>query len=337
MKREKGQPWLSKQANINNNNNQNMRKSAKHKEVPADPIDKTTVNIRGDKWDQAGLRELLAGKHRKLFSGVSKYQDIKAVEVVDIRLYLNEQLQFSTLDERIYHEAFVHIPMALINSRRNVLILGGGDGLALREVLKYSDVNHVDLVDLDDMVLNIFRHVPELAKINDHAFFDKRVHVYAEDALKFISQCKEKYDLIILDFPDPSIELLANLYTVEFFKQVKGVLSDEGMLVCQANALDETPIVFWSIGRTLEAANLYTAAYHTIIPSFGDWGFHLASKESIKTHIRNIHVSHRALPKDLNSVFVINNRLLSFKKKAVINSVEHLVLHKIFQQEVGQI
>lgn len=336
MNREKGQPWLSNQVNIINNNKKKMIKGDIDKEVPDSPLEKSIVSSRGDKWDQVGLKELVAGNHRKLFSGISKYQDIVAVEATDIRLYLNEQLQFSTLDERIYHEAFVHVPMALIKSHSRVLILGGGDGLALREVLKYSDVKHVDLVDLDDKVLYIFKHVPELAKINEHAFFDKRVHVYAVDAVKFINQCKDSYDLIILDFPDPSVELLANLYTVEFFHQIKDVLSDDGIIVCQANALDETPIVFWSIGRTFEAANLYTGAYHSVIPSFGDWGFQLASKKQLRTQFLNINAPYRTLPKDLESMFVLNNRVLQEKRKAVVNSKNNLMLHHIFQQEIGQ-
>ncbi len=265
VSRENGQPWLSEHVSKSVAVFQSMPKEdfSTNKNAPENNHNKE-MGIRGDKWDQVGLKELLEGKHKKLFAGTSKYQDIKVVEATDIRLYLNEQLQFSSLDERIYHEAFVHIPMALLKSRSNVLILGGGDGLALREVLKYSDVNHVDLVDLDETVLHLFRHIPELAKMNEHAFFDKRVHVHAEDALNFINRKKEKYDLIIIDFPDPSVELFANLYTVEFYQQLSDRLLNNGMIVCQANALDETPIVFWSIGRTF-IRRLIIQLFHPLV------------------------------------------------------------------------
>lgn len=321
-------PWLSRQYNENGDlqREQNEVHSNELKEK----------NSSGDKWDQVGLKELLKGKHKKLFAGESKFQDIKVVEATDIRMYLNEQLQFSSLDERIYHEAFVHIPFALTRKHNRVLILGGGDGLALREVLKYEDVLHVDLVDLDELVLDISRNIPELAKINNRAFFDKRVHVFAEDALKYVHRNKQEYDLIIVDFPDPSVELLANLYTVEFYQQLYDSLSIEGMIVCQANAIDETPIVFWSIGKTFEAAKFYTDAYHTVIPSFGDWGFQLAAKKPFSTHINNIYVPHRTLPTNISAMFKIHPKLYALKRRAEVNRKERLVLHKIFQREIGE-
>lgn len=293
-------------------------------------------SIRGDKWDQMGLKELLAGKHRRLYDSISRYQDIKIIEAKDIRMYLNEQLQFSSLDERIYHEAFVHIPMALTQKRKRVLILGGGDGLALREVLKYKDVKHVDLIDLDGHVLQAAREIPEMAEMNDRAFFDRRVNAHAMDAVKFVKENKEHYDVIIIDFPDPTVPELAKLYSAELYNILYTTLDDEGIIVCQSNSVDETPIVFWSIGRTMEAARFHTTAYHTVIPSFGDWGFQLASKKPLTSRMKRINVPHRTLPDDVGTMFKFPNKILSYKRRAVINSENRLILHEVFNREVGE-
>ncbi|WP_066295663.1 hypothetical protein [Bacillus sp. FJAT-29937] len=322
-------PWLSEQIKTGSNSN-----SLKGQPDQINEVKQIEGSSRGDKWDQIGLKELLAGKHRKLYAGKSKFQDIKIVEATDIRMYLNEQLQFSSLDERIYHEAFVHIPMALVRSRDRILILGGGDGLALREVLKYSDVRHVDLVDLDEKVLDAARNIPKMAAMNDRAFFDKRVHVYAQDAIKFIEENRSRYNLIIIDFPDPTVPLLANLYTVELFHQIHNRLAMNGKIVCQSNAIDETPIVFWSIGRTMEAAGFHTEPYHTVVPSFGDWGFHIGAKKPFSTKIRKIPVPHRTLPKQIDYMFSLPNGSLQARERAVVNRKDHLVLHEIFNREV---
>ena len=324
-------PWLSDQVMTGCN-------SISLQDLP-DETNETQHNegsSRGDKWDQVGLKELLAGKHKKLYDGKSKFQDIKIVEATDIRMYLNEQLQFSSLDERIYHEAFVHIPMALIRSRDRILILGGGDGLALREVLKYSDVRHVDLVDLDEKVLDVARNVPKMAALNDRAFFDKRVHVYPQDAIKFVGKNRSRYNLIIIDFPDPTVPLLANLYTLELFRQIYNRLALDGKIVCQSNSIDETPIVFWSIGRTMEAAGFYTAPYHTVIPSFGDWGFHIGAKKPFTANINKIVVPQRTLPQNLHDMFLMPNGTLQDRRKAIVNSKDNLILHEIFNREVAE-
>jgi spermidine synthase len=292
-------------------------------------------NIRVvDEWDRISLKELLAGKHKKLYEGQSKYQNIQVLEASDIRMYLDGQLQFSSLDERIYHEAFVHVPMALTKSHSRILILGGGDGLALREVLKYSDVEKVDLVDIDSEVLNIARNVPELVYLNEKAFFDKRVNAYANDASEFLQTNKNTYDVIIIDFPDPADANLAKLYSLEMFKMLRNYLAEDGVIVCQSNSPEDTPILYWSIGLTMEKAGFYTKGYHTIVPSFGDWGFHLASKKSISTKLKNIPVPTRTFPENLSTLFHFQNDILSYQRDAIVNKLEKLRLHKIYKKEL---
>jgi len=291
-------------------------------------------NNRADIWDQINLREMLRCDHKKLYQGQSKFQNIHVLEAKEIRMFLDEQLQFSSLDERIYHEAFVHIPMALTDHHDRVLILGGGDGLALREVLKYSDVKHVDLVDIDPEMLNIARNIPEIVELNERAFFDKRVNAYAEDARHFLKNNNKKYDLILVDFPDPTDATLASLYTLEMFEMITNYLAKDGLIVCQANSPEDTPIVFWSIGLTMEKAGLYTEGYHTIVPSFGDWGFQLGAKKPLSTQMRSIRVPYRTLPSNLGSLFHFRSNMLAYKREAIVIKEKNPQLHKIFQEEV---
>lgn len=332
MKYSQSKPWLSNSFNRKHKHHQEeIEKPVKEQVLKSieEPVEEQ-LNL----WDKVSLNTIKRSKHDELYKGKSQYQNIEVVAAKDIRMYLNEQLQFSSLDERIYHEAFVHIPMALTDSHRRVLILGGGDGLALREVLKYRDVQHVDLVDIDSKVLNVARNVPEVVALNERSLYDRRVKVHAMDALKYLKINKTKYDIIIVDFPDPADPILANLYTVEVFETLHLFLTEDGMIVCQSNSPMETPILYWSIGLTIETAGFYTKGYHTIVPSFDDWGFHLACKKPISDHLKNISVPHKTLPKNPASLFHFDNDTLSHKRSAVVNTANNLRLHEIYTDEV---
>lgn len=322
--------WLAESVITSKSNN--IKNHQKPEIIPSNVG--TKKNKRGDVWDQINLKEMLNCEHKKLYQGQSRFQNIHVLEAKEIRMFLDEQLQFSSLDERIYHEAFVHLPMALTESHERVLILGGGDGLALREVLKYSDVKHVDLVDIDHEILNIAQNVPEIVSLNERAFFDNRVNAHAEDARHFLKNNKLVYDLIIIDFPDPTDVTLASLYSLEMFEMLGNYLSKDGMIVCQANSPEDTPIVYWSIGLTMEKSGLYTEGYHTIVPSFGDWGFQLGAKTPLSTQIKDIRVPYRTLPTNLGSLFHFKSSILSYRQEAIINKESQPQLHKIFQEEV---
>jgi spermidine synthase len=322
-------PWLGWSYN-RKTPGKSLKKSSK-KKVELVIHEDTSAN----KWDEIGLKEIAEGPHKGFYQEKSPYQYIQVVEVKDLRMYLDGQLQFSSLDERIYHEAFVHIPFALTSEKDRILIVGGGDGLALREVLKYSEVAQVDLVDIDEKVLQAAQQLHQLVKLNEGALYDDRVNIFAEDALKFISNEKsKKYNVIIVDFPDPSDEILAKLYTVEVFQQLQNLLDDKGVLVCQSNELSETPTVFWSIGKTMEQAGFETKGYHTIVPSFGDWGFQLGSKQKLPNQLKEISVQHRTLPADLDSLFSFPPELLVYKNEAIVNSEDNLKLHLIYKEEM---
>lgn len=295
---------------------------------------KDTPDYFADKWDRIGLQSIVNGKHNNLLNVKSDFQNIHIVEARDVRMYLNEQLQFSSLDERIYHEALVHPAFSLARSRERVLIVGGGDGLAVREVLKYKDVRHVDLVDLDPEVLYAAKNNPSLASLNDYSLHDSRVKLHPLDAVKFLASNHSPYHIIIVDFPDPTDRIISDLYTIEFYSLLKRSLADDGLFVCQSNSPEDTPIVFWSIGKTIERAGFNTLSYHTIVPSFGDWGFHIGSSKSLSWSKKRVKVPHQTLPSKLKDMAQFPSKMLIGKSAAVVNTKKNSVLHDIFKKEI---
>ncbi|MGK9269919.1 polyamine aminopropyltransferase [Williamsia muralis] len=193
----------------------------------------------------------------------------------DTRLFLNGDLQFSSVDEYRYHEALVH--PALAQKRDNVLILGGGDGLALREVLKYRDVQSVHLVELDPRMVDLARTDPRLTELNGNAFADDRVSVVTADAFNWLREDPGLFEAVIVDMPDPDETATAKLYSVEFYGLIRGHLAPGARMVVQAGSPYFAPRSFWCIGQSIAEAGVTTAAYHVDVPSFGDWGFFLGA------------------------------------------------------------
>ena len=198
----------------------------------------------------------------------------------DIRLYINGNLQFSAKDEARYHEALVLPAMQNAASRAQVLILGGGDGLAAREVLKYPDVQNVTLVDLDPQMTDFFRTAPELVKLNANALNHPKLKIVNDDAAKWLETVSQRFDVIIIDLPDPSNFSLGKLYSVPMYRLVARHLADGGKIAVQSTSPYFAPNAYWSVVKTLEEAGLHTAPYHVYVPSFGEWGFVLASQQN---------------------------------------------------------
>ncbi|MPY91529.1 MAG: polyamine aminopropyltransferase [Acidimicrobiia bacterium] len=195
----------------------------------------------------------------------------------DVRLYLDGDLQFSSLDEHRYHEALTHPAMA--GRRSRVLVLGGGDGLALREVLDYRDVDDVTLVDLDPAVVRLARTHSWLSARNRGAFEDPRVEVVAADALTWSRGYDgPPFDVVLVDLPDPDSTDTAKLYTVEFYGVVAGLLADDGRMTVQAGSPFFAPSSYWSVAAAVQEAGLSEVPYHVSVPSFGEWGFVLAAR-----------------------------------------------------------
>jgi spermidine synthase len=193
------------------------------------------------------------------------------------QLFLNGNLQFSSTDEYRYHEALVHPAMLLANNPRRVLVLGGGDGLALREILKYPSVERVTLVDLDPEMTKLSSRFPLLAKLNLQSFNDPRVQVVNADAFIWVEETSEPvYDAAIVDFPDPNTFALGKLYTTRFYRLLRSRLSENASVAVQSTSPMFARNSYWCIIRTLEAAGFFVRPYYTAVPSFGLWGYALA-------------------------------------------------------------
>lgn len=176
-----------------------------------------------------------------------------------LNLFLDGRLRVGGRDERRYHEALVH--PAMNGPRARVLVLGGGDGLATREVLRYPGVRRVDVVELDAGVVRLARRDPALAALNAHAFDDPRVHVTAADAFRLLRGARAAYDVVISDLPDPGITASTKLYSQEFYGLARRVLTDGGRLVVHGGPVSSRPRAFWTVETTVRAAGLRTAPY----------------------------------------------------------------------------
>lgn len=215
-----------------------------------------------------------------VFSTTTPYQRLVITRWKDdLRLYINGNLQFSSRDEYRYHEALVHPALQALPWARSVLVLGGGDGLALREILRYTTIQHVTLVDLDPAMTNAFTQRGELAKLNHHSLIDPRVQIVNADAAIWLQHNQEMYDAVIIDFPDPSSFALGKLYSVPFYGIVKKHLAANGLIVVQSTSPFFAPHAYWTVDATLKEVGLRTYPYHLYVPSFGEWGFILASPQ----------------------------------------------------------
>lgn len=221
---------------------------------------------------------------------VTKHRD-------DVRLYIDGNCQFSTADEYRYHEALVHIPMSELTARSDVLILGGGDGLALREVLKYDDVKKIDLVDLDAEMIRICSTNANITSINQGSLQSDKLTVYNEDAYEYLERAEEQYDLIIVDLPDPNCESLNKLYSNVFYRMCGNCLKDTGVMVVQSTSPYYATKAFWCINQTIESEGFYVKPYHLQVPAFGDWGFNMAAKRELTEEL-SFDVETRYLTKE---------------------------------------
>ncbi|WP_273851046.1 polyamine aminopropyltransferase [Guptibacillus spartinae] len=235
-----------------------------------------------------------------IFSEETSYQKITLTrEQGDLRLYLNGQLQFSSSDEHRYHETLVHIPMSTVKNAENVLLLGGGDGLAVRELLKYDSVKSITVVDLDPEMVKLASEHHLLTDLNEHSLEDKRVHVRNEDAFQYIKKEEKAFDVIIADLPDPNNESLNKLYTWEFYSLLRNHLELNGALMVQATSPLFAREAYWTIARTIEETGLVTSNYHVDIPSFGNWGFVMGTREPVDQAELTISVQTDYLSSDM--------------------------------------
>ena len=213
-----------------------------------------------------------------IFARDSRYQHLVLTRFKDdLRLFLNSHLQFSSRDEYRYHEALIHPGLSSIPAPRRVLVLGGGDGLAVREILKYPQIENITLVDLDPEMTRIFSTNPVLTQLNQKSLLSPKLHIINADAFPWVDSNTESFDFIVIDFPDPTNYSLGKLYTTAFYRSVARHLSAQGEIVVQSTSPMFARDSFWCIANTLKQAGLKTYPYHVYVPSFGEWGFVLAS------------------------------------------------------------
>ncbi len=212
-----------------------------------------------------------------IFARDTRYQHIVLTRFKDdIRLFLSSHLQFSSRDEYRYHEALIHPGLSAIPVPRRVLVLGGGDGLAVREILKYPQIESITLVDLDPEMTRLFSTLPMLTALNKQSFSSPKVHIINADAFPWVDANTESFDFIVIDFPDPTNYSLGKLYTTTFYKAAARHLSAQGLMVVQSTSPMFARDSYWCIAETLKQAGLQTYPYHVYVPSFGEWGFVIA-------------------------------------------------------------
>ena len=200
----------------------------------------------------------------------------------DLRLFLNNNLQFSSHDEYRYHEALIHPALAALPHARKVLVLGGGDGLALREILKYPNIQSATLVDLDAEMTHMFGTMPMLTELNGGALTDARATVVNADAMRWLEERDDVFDLIVVDFPDPSNYSVGKLYTSAFYRLLDRHIAPQGLAVIQSTSPLYARKSFWCVVKTLESVGLQTTPYHALVPSFGEWGFVIAGRSEYR-------------------------------------------------------
>lgn len=200
-------------------------------------------------------------------------------DISETRLYLNGNLQFSTFDEYRYHEALVVPPLMACRSPKHVLVLGGGDGLAVKLLLKDPRVEKITLVELDPEMIRIFRDHPEIAKLNNYSLRSPKVEVLMGDAFTWLADSKRMFDLAYVDFPDPNNYSVGKLYTTHFYKRLAGHLNPGGLFVVQSSSPLAARKSYWCVVSSIEAAGMRVLPYHVYVPSFGEWGFALAGRE----------------------------------------------------------
>ena len=209
-----------------------------------------------------------------IFARDTRYQHIVLTRFKDdIRLFLNSHLQFSSRDEYRYHEALIHPGLSAIPAPRRVLVLGGGDGLAVREILKYPQLESITLVDLDPEMTRLFSTHPMLTALNQKSFLSPKVRIINADAFPWVDSNSDSFDFIVIDFPDPTNYSLGKLYTTAFYKAAARHLSAQGLMVVQSTSPMFARDSYWCIAETIKQAGLRTYPYHVYVPSFGEWGF----------------------------------------------------------------
>ena len=271
-----------------------------------------------------------------VFSASSSWQRIVVTHGrAGHRLFLNGNLQFSERDEYRYHEALVHPAMAAHGAARKVAVLGGGDGMAVREVLRHSAVESVTLVELDPHMTRLFSQHPTLARLNGGSLASPKVKLVNADAFKWLEQSRDVFDVIVVDFPDPTNFTIGKLYTQSFYALLEQRLSASGFAVIQTTSPLVARQSFWTVVTTLESVGLRVVPYHAHVPSFGEWGFVIASRRPMRMP-QELPPGLRFLtPQSLPPLFDFPRDMA--RVPAEVNRLSNQVLVTTYEREWGKV
>jgi len=254
----------------------------------------------------------------------------------DFRLFLDGKIQFSSVDEYRYHECLVHPPMTAAKRHDRILILGGGDGMAVRELLKYKEVKTIDLVDIDPEMTMIFQKKEILTELNNNSLNSKKLTIHHKDAMSFLEKTNKIYDVILVDLPDPNNLSIGKLYSQSFYQLAARRLSNQGIICIQSSSPYYAAKAYWCVINTLSSvevkeiadnATMITHPFHVNVPAFGEWGYVMASRhktdtkkltlnKNIKTRFLNNETLRKLFifPEDLKiqntKINTLNNQIL---------------------------
>lgn len=248
------------------------------------------------KWDSQLYED------RIIFSQQTPYQKIVLTKRKDdIRLFLDGNLQFSSIDEHRYHESLIHVPLSMHNTPvQRVLLLGAGDGMAVRELLKYPTINEIIVVDLDQTIIKLATENHYISALNQHSLNSDKVRIITQDAFTYLDQNSQQFDMIISDLPDPNNHNLARLYSQQFYRLLRANLAENGIFVAQSTSPYFARDAFWSIATTIKAGGFHHIyPYHAHIPSFGEWGFVIGSSQPLAPEKATLHTPTKFLTEAL--------------------------------------
>lgn len=279
--------------------------------------------------------ETAAYQDHIIFSKSTPYQRIVITKNNrELRLFLNGNLQFSSADEYRYHEALVHPALQALPDAENVLVLGGGDGLAVRELLRYQNIKNITLVDLDPAMTRIFSTNEMLMKLNQRSLLSPKLKVINQDAFTWVRDSKQQFDLIIIDFPDPSNYSIGKLYSNTFYSELHHILSADGIAVVQSTSPLIARRSYWCISHTISASGFITVPYHAYVPSFGEWGYVMAMKKYNWRNTGQLPAGLRYINKEtMHSMFMFSPDMSDIPTE--VNKLNNQVLIDYFEQEWG--
>lgn len=275
-----------------------------------------------------------------IYKQQTAYQLIKITQRNDIyRLIINDDQQLNTSDEFLYHEPLVHPVMKLTNNPQEILILGAGDGCAIREALKHPSVKKITLVDLDPKMTELGANHPIFKKLNNGAFHDSKVEVVIADAFNYLEDNEIYFDVMIIDFPDPKTVDLNRLYTYEFYKLCSKRLRPHGAIITQAVSPYFTPSAFQCIEKTVAKAGFHTLPIHNHVMSFGEWGWIIGSKNItrplIKERLKEMtfdDMKTRWLTHDAMSLITSFGKVIIPLDSVEVNAIHNPVLYRYYER-----